>query len=120
MAGANGFTREQILSTRIKTLKQHVSRRAPMVKKQNYEEKISHGVSPFLIIEKLGEMERTDFGDRVPWNLTDENHRKNHENVEFREFAECPRKTEKDKAQRTRGASQKNFIANKHHVLSQT
>lgn len=58
---ANTLQREQIVSSRVSLLKHMVANRKADVRKANYEEKISHEVSPFLMIEKLDDLEDTLF-----------------------------------------------------------
>lgn len=58
---ANNLSKEQLVSSRVKQLKLLVSKRKAAVKKANYEEKISNGVSPFLMIEKIADLELTMF-----------------------------------------------------------
>jgi len=55
---SNNLSREQLVSTRVSELMKMVQTRKAAVKKANYEEKISAELSPYLMLDHLGELER--------------------------------------------------------------
>lgn len=63
---SSNVTREQLKSRRVKELKSLVATRLPRIRKANYEEKISKEINPYLMLNKLGDMEAGMF--EVSWS----------------------------------------------------
>lgn len=58
---SNNLSKEQLKSRRVKELKSLVATRRPRIKKANYEEKINNDINPYLMLERLEDMEHAMF-----------------------------------------------------------